>query len=297
MPGGLEIEALKALVAHNQSWADWSTIAVFIGLLGEIAITFAYTKDKPRSEIVLGVVCGAVIAFGVYGEYKFGSNAAQENAELQNISDRKVAELNKEAGDARMAAGDAISEAGHANERASQANERAASNEKEAASLRKEASRLGKRAEDERLARVMIEEKIADRHLSIEQQRKIAAKLRRFAGTRLNLFAFSNGGDEVVKLGNELLRVLTGPNSAEWVVSPSLADEPGLVVPGIGIEVQQNADPRSIEAANALLSALTDERLSVGVIPAPPPGEHGMRAGRLNEDPKAMIRIIIGKKP
>jgi len=101
MLGGPDVEALKALTAHNQSWTDWSTLVVFIGLLGEIGITFAYTKDKPRSEIVLGVLCGVIIALGVCGEYRFGSQAAQENAQLQSISDGKVADLNKAASKAQ----------------------------------------------------------------------------------------------------------------------------------------------------------------------------------------------------
>lgn len=95
------VEALKALIANNQSLSDWSVIAVFIGLLGEIIIIFAFSKDKPRSETVLSFICGSVIAIGVFGEYRFGSKAAQGNAQLQGISDRKVADLNTEAWNAQ----------------------------------------------------------------------------------------------------------------------------------------------------------------------------------------------------
>jgi hypothetical protein len=97
MPGAPDIDALKALVAHNQYWSDWSTIAVFAALLLEIIIIFAFSKDRPRSETILSLICGLILAIGVYGEYRFGSRAALGNAELQNISDQKVAELNRQA--------------------------------------------------------------------------------------------------------------------------------------------------------------------------------------------------------
>lgn len=96
-PGGPDIEGLKALAAHNQLLADWSTRVVLLGLLAEIGVTFAYTKEKSRSEIILGVLATMVIALGVYGEVRFGSRAAQEAATLQSISDEKVAELNLKA--------------------------------------------------------------------------------------------------------------------------------------------------------------------------------------------------------
>jgi hypothetical protein len=182
-------------------------------------------------------------------------------------------------------------------ERAANADAKVAGLEQDAANAKIEMAKQQTRAAEAEKALLELQERMKDRHLSIEQQRNIIAKLRQFAGMRLNLFAFSNGGDEVKNFSNELIGVLGGPSGARWAVSASLADEPGLVVPGIGIEMQRNADERSIEAANALLKALASERLSVGLIPALPPGESRMKAGALNEDPKAMIRIIIGKKP
>jgi hypothetical protein len=102
MPGTPDIDALKTLVAHNQYWSDWSTIAVFVALLLEIIVIFAFRKDRPRSETILSLICGLILAVGVYGEYRFGSRAARGNADLQNISDQKVAELNREAAKAQL---------------------------------------------------------------------------------------------------------------------------------------------------------------------------------------------------
>jgi hypothetical protein len=97
MTSGPDIEVLKALSTNSQSRTDWSTLVVLLGLIGEIVVTFAYTKDKRRSEIVFGVLFTVVIALGVYGEYKFGSQAARSNAQLQGISESKIADLNLEA--------------------------------------------------------------------------------------------------------------------------------------------------------------------------------------------------------
>lgn len=121
MPGGPEIEALKALAQNSQLWADWSTFAVFIGLLGEIAITFAYAKDKPRSEIVLGVICGVIIAVGVYGEWRFGSKAAQANGELRRLSEEQLAHVTMDVGNTHAAAKDAADAAARAKDSAKEA--------------------------------------------------------------------------------------------------------------------------------------------------------------------------------
>jgi hypothetical protein len=176
MPGGPEIEALKALASHSQSWADWSTFIVFLGLLGEIGITFAYTKDKPRAEIIWGVICGVVIAVGVYGEYKFGSKAAGANSQLQRISDTKVAALNVEAEEARRAsseaeshladakASSALAEA-HAKEadaRAADANAKAEGFRFQIADATKRAAEAGEKSEGFRLQIAQANERAAN---------------------------------------------------------------------------------------------------------------------------------------
>lgn len=104
---GSDIEALKSLAACHNSWAEWATCAVFLGLLGEIVIVFMFTKDKPRREIILSAICAVVIAFGVLGEWVFGSKATRENSQLQTISERKVADLNIEAANTRQKAAEA----------------------------------------------------------------------------------------------------------------------------------------------------------------------------------------------
>ena len=54
-----------------------------------------------------------------------------------------------------------------------------------AANAEKETARLNKAAEDERLARMKIEERLADRMLSDVQLKAIAAKIKEFSGRRI----------------------------------------------------------------------------------------------------------------
>ncbi len=135
MIGGPEAEALRLFIAHNQSYSDWSTLVVVFGLIGDVAVIFLYTKDRPLSEILLSAFCTTIIILGVYGEYHFGSKAAQGNAQLRMISDTKLADAEDRLGKAEGGLRIAIGEAG-------EANERAAKNEKEAARLRIENTRL-----------------------------------------------------------------------------------------------------------------------------------------------------------
>lgn len=261
--GTPDLDTLKSTLVSNNAHAGWCTVAVFLGLLVEYTILlWPKWNELKRWEKVFTVLAGITIAGGVYGEYFFGSRAADAALQIENISEKQVAALKADA-----------------------------------AAFNARAAGLIKEAEDERLARVKIEEKLAPRHLSIEQQNTIIAKLKPFAGTRINLFAFSSGGSDIIPFGNELGRILTGPNSANWIVSASVAEEFGLVVPGLGVEIQQNADPKSVEAAKALFKALADERLSIGFVPPLPGGATRAKSGSLNEDPRATIRIIIGQKP
>jgi hypothetical protein len=162
MTGGPEIEALKALAANSQSWTDWATFAVFIGLLGEIGITFAYTKDKPRSEIILGIVCGVVIAVGVLGELRFGSRAAQANAQLRIISEGRLADAEDRLGKAEDRTRQALADAGDASKRAEKASEQAGKATTKAAILEKEAAVLRSQAAELTKANLATESRLTE---------------------------------------------------------------------------------------------------------------------------------------
>jgi hypothetical protein len=109
-----DINTLKAELARSQSWVDRSTIAVFLGLLGDIFVTFFATKKKKSAELIFSILFTVLIAAGVYGEFKYGRQTASANSEIQTLSDANTARLDVEA---------------------AKANERAAQAEKETAEL------------------------------------------------------------------------------------------------------------------------------------------------------------------
>jgi hypothetical protein len=148
-----------------------------------------------------------------------------------------------------------------------------------------------------------LREKLADRHLTREQQRTIASKLRRFSGQKVDILVFALDS-EAKGIAEDILDALKPPDGAGWNVTtkagrdgpPAImasAPEFGSTVPGIGIEIQKDANPTSMAAGRALLRALTDERLSAEQIPVL--GRYTVYEGAI--DSQVKIKIIIGRKP
>jgi hypothetical protein len=65
------------------------------------------------------------------------------------------------------------------------------------------AAEANQKAEEERLARIKIEEKLAARRLSPEQRSNIVGKLKQFVGVKLNFLAYS-GDPEVAALAEDI---------------------------------------------------------------------------------------------
>jgi hypothetical protein len=84
------VSLAKAIFETNRNWGEWATVAVFVGLVGDIFVLFWFSKDKPKSETGLSFVCMLMIAAGVYGEYAFGHKAAAAANELQQLSEVQV---------------------------------------------------------------------------------------------------------------------------------------------------------------------------------------------------------------
>ena len=239
-------EALRLLFARNRNWSELATFGVFIGLVGDILVIFLFSKDKPKSETWLAFACTLLIAGGVYGEFRFGGEASLAADQLQQISDEKIAALNKEAGDARQKAGEAENSAGKANERASK-------NENEAAQLRKE-------AEAEHLARVNLEQQGAIRDLALKERGLISSQLSVFAGQNAEIVVFPVNF-ETVWAASELDGIL---RDARWKLPPvppvQLASAPnGLMFMGLGI--RSTNDRPSSTARSALFEVLKETPL------------------------------------
>ena len=124
----------------------------------------------------------------------------------------------------------------------------------EARQLELRISELTKAAEDERLARAKIEERVAPRHLTVVQQETLVADLQPFAGQEVILFgdtSFKEIGDIMDELAEKVRR------PAQWNVLSKVGDRALCSgQSGIVIWASSNADERVMKAANSLASAL-----------------------------------------
>lgn len=162
-----------------------------------------------------------LVAIGVAGEFVGNWVASPIRRRLDTAKELEIARLNKEAGEARKAAGDAI--------------ERAASVEQN--------------AEKESLARIKIEERLAWRVLSPDQQARMASKLSDFRGYRVDI-GTSPDTVEGARLAGQIQAVLT---SAGWLANKTA----GMMdIIASGVVVRTTTDARGVKAGLALVEAL-----------------------------------------
>jgi hypothetical protein len=96
---GAEVESLKLAFSTNTKWSELATLAVFIGLLGDIFVILLFDlfdEDKTWTEIILAGTASLLIAVGVWGEYRFGDRATEAAKGLQLISEKQIAGLNSD---------------------------------------------------------------------------------------------------------------------------------------------------------------------------------------------------------
>jgi hypothetical protein len=107
------------------------------------------------------------------------------------------------------------------------------------------AAEANKKAEEEKLARLKIEERLAGRRLTATQQRAVTRKLRPFTGEKINVYG-PPGNPEVERIANGILQSLT---DSGWVFSVIIGQDMARVVSGILIELNPDAPPPTLAAA------------------------------------------------
>lgn len=185
----------SSLEAFSGSWFDWLLIAtgvVVIGLLFEapeiwhetvqaIRGLFHSSESERRTPAwmkLAGTVGWVLIVVGVAGEFVAESFVSKADGLVRQFDEILLSEAQKEAGAAI---------------------ERASANEKEAA-------RLGKEAEDERLARVKIEERLAWRRVSPKQFKDAVSRLSPFPGSLVYL-QIVGGDPETGAFAQDILKI------------------------------------------------------------------------------------------
>lgn len=163
------------------------------------------------------------IIVGLLGELKASSRIEDLSASIQECSDAKVREAMLEA---------------------SEANERASKNEKEAA-------QLNKAAEDERLARIQLQERVAWRTISPTDIARIGSKLRVHRGIRIAVSTLA-GNEEAVSFAEDVGAIFT---TARWSFL-GVVPMGNLGVQRFGLRISTTRDDPTRTAAQDLKRAL-----------------------------------------
>jgi hypothetical protein len=198
----------------------------------------------------IGLICFGVAVLAEVCAYPYSRRG-------DTLSSQANAALNKEAGDARREAGSAIERAGKAARDAGEANDRASKNEKEAATLRK-------RAEDEAMARVRIEARVAWRRLTAQQKADIGSALGgRFSNQGVS-FWYSAGDTESSWFAADLAEAVQAartlrvyPPGAVMTMMESGRLGGPIRRTETGVRVQSTRDERSRQLADAIIHELT----------------------------------------
>jgi hypothetical protein len=164
------------------------------------------------------------------------------------------------------------------------------------ASREMELVRLRQQTEEQRLARVKIEERLQPRSARGTPQEAIAAltKLKPFAGQMINVITYDSDR-ETAALADSIRGLL---KDSEWIISipPSGGAYALPPMAGVRVEVQTSNSPRDMQAAGALIGALQSLHIEVNGPRSPPMGQP-TAAGSLRLNPAVKLNVVIGTKP
>ncbi|MBN8982776.1 MAG: hypothetical protein J0I29_16105 [Rhizobiales bacterium] len=145
------------------------------------------------------------------------------------------------------------------------------------------AAEANQKAEAERLERIKIEERLADRKITDQQFATIVAKVKDYAGQQYEVVTYWDSR-EPLALANRIANAL---NLAGWVLSqPQNASFMLGGHEGIEVFYHPEAGPKILETAKAIADALTAEGLSAKLRQKNAPGQ-----------PDNKINFNVGTKP
>jgi len=174
--------------------------------------------------------------------------------------------------------------------------ERITSNEAKTAQAVAEAAQANQRAEEERLARVKIEERLAPRSLTAAQEAGFQNKLSKFEGTSLDILIYGGGSEDALPLAGMIAATL---RAAGWNVRVWNTISPGRWYRGVGISTLAGTNQGAENAAGELMAALVTEGIGVGRLDQFVSGElpDTLNGPAWDANNIAPIRMVIGSKP
>jgi hypothetical protein len=166
--------------------------------------------------------------------------------------------------------------------------------DKQIAELHRATAEANQKAEEERLARAKIEERLAPRLITLQQVQKVAGAISGFSGTDAAVMV-AGETQEIGSVAQAVAAMLqiAGWKSTSWIwtgVGP---------FSGINIATKPAASQAEEGAAQALVKALLDAGVAAATMTWPPSNWDtfpGMLSGP-QWDKDAPIRIVIGAKP
>jgi hypothetical protein len=300
------LDAVRAVHSFFEGWAlVFFALLVIFDVLAHLAV-----DNKPRAKTLerIGLVCFAVAVLAEGLAYPY----SQRN---DTLSERIIVSLSGLSGaadtKARQALGDssvAITEAKKAVEAAGQAKTSASSALVLSRGARKEADSFEKdivsakqqaadaeshlaealeRADKAEKATARNTEKLADRHLTRQQQLDLAAKLVKFQSVRLQI-ELDNSDGEIKGIGEDIAK-------AFWLVAVDTVSSP-TGFSGMQVWIRQGAPAQELAFAAALASALK-VWFPDTVGPISEPTRTLMGGGGQAFTPPAMVVLAISKKP
>lgn len=276
----MDLSSLETSAAISK----YAVVALASGgvVAGYVALYFAAKKnDKKRLQAQFVVV--ALTAFGVFAGYSVYFFTDEINMERERLAKGKDAELERfkvektaEITSASARSDTAITEGKRIESEASvkiseakaiaaKANERAQGLENENLKLKGTVATLQERAAKAEKDLLEVQERLAWRDLSVEQQARILAKLKKHSGAEFDIRVFQE--PEALRFLNIMIEIL---HSAGWIQRPVDAafeittkyGVAGVSLSGGVIVRNAPSHPELREAANALATALVAEGIA-----------------------------------
>jgi hypothetical protein len=237
----MDKNALEQLLSSYNWWMGISTVAVAVGILGEYVAHFVFEKEARRNRLEMGIsiLFGILVLGGVVGEYEFGKRLSQASEQLQRMADAEVAQANKDAAQARKDAEVVRQQSADTNERAAKTEKETVGLEQDVATAKTEMARQQIRAAEAERSLLALQEKLQDRHLSLEQKKAIRNALKGFPPQEVNILAVIGTSDGTT-FGIELADAI---NSAGWKATFSGTEASGGNVRGLALVMRDTHHP------------------------------------------------------
>ena len=202
--------------------------------------SFSFWHDWSNWLIVITIIAGACLYFF---QYKANETAILLGKAKDKLSEESIAQVKAEA-DKQIAL----------------LNADAVKAKSEIAKAQAQAAQANEKAESERLARVQLEARLADRKLTTEQQARLIASLRPFSGTEVDVVILGDTS-EIRMIGMVILDCL---QKADWIVNSGNAIGGVSIVKGILVGVRSGSNMTIADAARTFASGLQSMGIDSG---------------------------------